>query len=73
MFGFGFSEIITILIVLIILINPKDLPKIAKKAGKIYATFVRQLNGVKRTFKDFTDEVETLSSIEENKRKEEES
>ena len=33
MFGFGFSELIIIFCVIIILINPKDFPRLAKKAG----------------------------------------
>lgn len=69
MFGFGLSEIVIIMIVILVLIKPKDLPGIARKAGKIYATVIRQLNGIKRSFKEFSDEIETLSSSEEIKKR----
>lgn len=66
MFGIGFSEIVTILIVLLVIINPKDLPSIARKAGKIYAAIMKQINGIKRAFKNFSDELEMLSKSDEN-------
>lgn len=70
MFGFGASEIVVIVIVLIVLVKPQDLPGISRKVGKIYGTIVKQLNVIKRTFKNFEDEIETLSKVEDEGKKE---
>lgn len=68
MFGIGVSEIITIIIVLLVIINPKDLPKITRKAGNIYANIMRQINRLRKTYKEFSDEIETLSEIDDIKK-----
>ncbi|MBI9104309.1 MAG: hypothetical protein JEY99_17960 [Spirochaetales bacterium] len=63
MFGLGLSEIITLIIVVIVFLNPKDLPFIIRKIGKIYGKIMRQINGLKKTFSDFEKEVNSISDI----------
>jgi sec-independent protein translocase protein TatB len=57
MFKLGFSEICTIVVVMIIVLNPKDLPLIFRKIGKIYAIVMRNINHVKQSYKDFEDDI----------------
>lgn len=66
MFGISMSELVVILLVVLVLINPKDLPGLARKTGSIYATIIRQWNGMKRTMKKFEEEVELYSKLEAN-------
>jgi Tat protein translocase TatB subunit len=42
-FGLGFVEILIIFLVLIIFINPKDLPKVFRRVGRL----VRQLRDIR--------------------------
>ena len=41
MFGLSFSEIMIIGFVLLLIIRPEDLPKLARTAGRFYANFQR--------------------------------
>jgi Tat protein translocase TatB subunit len=43
MFGIGFAEILIILLVFIVLVNPKDLPRLFRWLGRL----VRQLRELK--------------------------
>ncbi|MGD1833146.1 MAG: Sec-independent protein translocase subunit TatA/TatB [Sphaerochaetaceae bacterium] len=61
MFGFGITETITLVIVILVLINPKDLPVIVRKLGNIYARIVRQINILKKSYSDFEQEVDTVA------------
>lgn len=63
MFGFGITEIITVIIVIIVLVNPKDLPVIVRKIGKIYASIMKQMNAVRKDFHNFEEEVRTASDL----------
>jgi sec-independent protein translocase protein TatA/sec-independent protein translocase protein TatB len=60
MFGFGFSEVIVILIVVLIVVGPKKLPEVAKMLGRTYAQF-------KRAFEDIKDSVDL--DLDDNKHK----
>jgi sec-independent protein translocase protein TatA/sec-independent protein translocase protein TatB len=51
MFGFGFSEVLVILVVVLIVVGPKKLPEVAKMLGRTYAQF-------KRAFEDIKDSVD---------------
>ncbi|MGD1822742.1 MAG: Sec-independent protein translocase subunit TatA/TatB [Pleomorphochaeta sp.] len=57
MFGFGISEIFTLIIVIVLLLNPKDLPKIVRKLGKIYGNIMRQVNQVKKSYHKFEEDL----------------
>ncbi len=47
MFDIGFSELIVIMIVALLVIGPKRLPEVAKALGKGWAEFRRALDSVK--------------------------
>lgn len=66
MFGFGVSEVITIIIVCLVLINPKELPAIIHKGGKLYGKIMKEFNGIRKTFDNLEKEVETLNKLGEN-------
>jgi len=65
MFGFGFSEVITLCIVVIVLLNPKDLPKIMHKLGKLYARIMREFNGARKTYHEFEKEISEINIEDE--------
>lgn len=48
MFSIGFGEIIVILTIAIVFINPKDLPKIANTVGTWYLKLKEVYNGVSK-------------------------
>ena len=66
MFGLGLSEIITLVIVIIVVLNPRDLPIIVRKIGKIYAKIMQQVNQLKKSYKKFEEDlqIEELNDIE---------
>lgn len=64
MFGLGISECITILLVMIVIINPKDLPKISKKIGYFYGSCVKHWNGFKKTIALIDKEIEDYAKVE---------
>ncbi|MBI5344125.1 MAG: twin-arginine translocase TatA/TatE family subunit, partial [Deltaproteobacteria bacterium] len=49
MFGIGIGELILILIIALIFIDPEKLPEIAKVIGKTYADIMRAGTEIKRT------------------------
>ena len=49
MFGIGFTEILLILIVALVIIGPEKLPELAKTIGKAFNEFKRTSNDIKRT------------------------
>jgi sec-independent protein translocase protein TatB len=69
MFGLGISEIVVIVIVTLLLVNPKELPGLARKAGTLYSRIMREINGLRKTFTEFEDEVKELSNLESQEKK----
>ena len=63
MFGLGFVEILIIFLVLIIFINPKDLPKVFRRLGRL----VRQLRDIRDSSVRYMKRIER--EIEEEDRK----
>ena len=60
MFGLGFSEIIFVLIVFILLFGPDEVPIIAKKAGQLF----RQVTDVKDSINDsVNNEINDIKKI----------
>lgn len=51
MFGIGFTEIVLILVIALIVIGPDKLPEIAKTLGKGFADFKRQTDDLKQSFR----------------------
>jgi Sec-independent protein translocase protein TatA len=43
MFGLGFAEIVVICLVVLIIVRPKDLPRLFRKAGALYRQVSDQL------------------------------
>ena len=64
MFGLGFVEILIILLVAIVFINPKDLPKLFRRLGRL----VRQLRDIRDSSVRYMRRIER--EIEEEDRKE---
>ncbi len=69
MFALGLSEIFTIFIVIIVVLNPKDLPIIVRKVGKTYAKIMQQINQLKKSYQKFEEDlkIEELNNIEVTK------
>ncbi|MDC7235135.1 MAG: hypothetical protein PQJ58_18015 [Spirochaetales bacterium] len=63
MFGFGISEIITLLIVFIVLINPKDLPLLVRKIGKTYGAVMKQINTVRKSWQNYEEEIRKTADL----------
>lgn len=66
MFGLGFFEILIIFLVVIIFINPKDLPKVFRRLGRL----VRQLRDIRDSSVQYMRKIER--EIEEEERSSEE-
>jgi sec-independent protein translocase protein TatB len=62
MFGLGFFEILIIFLVVIIFINPKDLPKLFRRLGRL----VRQLRDIRDSSVQYMRKIER--EIEEEDR-----
>ena len=52
MFGIGFSEVIVILVVALLIIGPDKLPEVAKTLAKVYNEFRRATQDIKDSVKD---------------------
>lgn len=57
MFGLGFVEIAAICFVALIFIRPKDLPRLFRKIGKVYAQVSAQINAAKQVIKNLENEL----------------
>jgi len=66
MFGLGFFEILIIFLVVIIFINPKDLPQVFRRLGRV----VRQLREIRDSSVQYMKKIER--EIEEEERSSEE-
>lgn len=62
MFGIGTSELILILVLALLIIGPKELPKIGREVGKAFRSFQRAADDIKesitREIEDVGKEVE---------------
>ncbi len=70
MFGLGFFEILIIFLVVIIFVNPRDLPAFFRKVGRLYQQFRKIKNDSVQYIKDIEKEIEkpVLEETTENKR-----
>jgi len=50
MFGLGFSELLVIMFVILILFGPDKLPELAKRLGKFMGDLDRSTRGMRREF-----------------------
>lgn len=68
MFGLGTSELIVILIIAIIVLGPKEIPKVAKTLGRGMRELERAKNELKKNI-EFDDEDLDLSNVVDSKDK----
>ena len=70
MFGIGTSEILIILLIAILVLGPKEIPKIARTIGRGMRQLQRAKDELRQTLdKDFYDEEEDTKSTTENQEK----
>ena len=63
MFGLGFSEIVFVIIIFIILFGPNEIPKISKNIAKFYRDIIK----VKDDFNDsVNEEINDLKKIKKD-------
>ena len=63
MFGLGFSEIVFVIVIFIILFGPNEIPKISKNIAKFYRDIIK----VKDDFNDsVNDEINDLKKIKKD-------
>ena len=63
MFGLGFSEIILVVVIFIILFGPDEVPKIAKSLSKLYRNIVNMKDDLNESV---TNEVNDLKTIKKD-------
>ncbi|MEL0080703.1 MAG: twin-arginine translocase TatA/TatE family subunit [bacterium] len=63
MFGLGFSEIILVVVIFIILFGPDEVPKIAKSLSKLYRNIVNMKDDLNESV---TKEVNDLKTIKKD-------
>ncbi|HLE26046.1 MAG TPA: Sec-independent protein translocase protein TatB [Thermodesulfobacteriota bacterium] len=68
MFGIGTSEILIILLIALIILGPKEIPKIARTLGRTMREFQRVTDELKHTIDSEieVDEEETKAKPQEN-------
>jgi sec-independent protein translocase protein TatB len=68
MFNLGWSEILMIAVVAIIVVGPKDLPRMLRSLGKTMGQFRRTANEFKRQFDDALKEAEQQADFEDTRK-----
>ena len=74
MFGIGTSELILILVLALLIVGPKDLPRIGREAGRVFRRFQRAADDVKKSInlemiKEVEIEAEDVFAQEEKGKK----
>jgi sec-independent protein translocase protein TatA len=66
MFGIGQTELIVLLVIVLLIFGPKNLPKLARSMGQAIRDFRSGIKGVEREIADEEDEgpVETSAKLE---------
>jgi sec-independent protein translocase protein TatB len=67
MFGLGASEILIILVVALIIIGPKNLPKVARMLGKAMAQAQKMMSELQATIREEADEIKETSNLDEER------
>ena len=68
MFDIGWSEILVIAVVAIIVVGPKELPRMLRTFGRTMGTVRRTANDFKRQFDEALREAERDSGLEETRK-----
>ena len=61
MFTFGWGEILLVLVILIVVVGPKDLPKLIKQ----FSTFTKSIKKLSREFKSSLNEIANQEEFKE--------
>ncbi len=65
MFGLGFWEIVVIFVVLIIFIDPKEIPVMLRKLGRLYGEVLDFNKDVNKMLKDIETDVKEPLSLDD--------
>jgi len=68
MFDIGWSEVLVIAVVAIIVVGPKELPRMLRAFGKTMGTVRRTANDFKRQFDQALREAERSTSLEDTRK-----
>jgi sec-independent protein translocase protein TatB len=68
MFDIGWSEILVIAVVAIVVVGPKELPRMLRSFGKTMGTVRRTANDFKRQFDEALREAERESGLDETRK-----
>ena len=68
MFDIGWSEILVIAVVAVVVVGPKELPRMLRSFGKTMGTVRRMSNDFKRQFDDALREAEREAGLEDTKK-----
>ena len=68
MFDIGWSEILVIAVVAIVVVGPKELPRMLRSFGKTMGTVRRMSNDFKRQFDEALREAEREAGLEDTKK-----
>ncbi len=52
MFGIGFTELIVILVIALVILGPERLPEVAKSIGKMVREYKKATNDIKKSVED---------------------
>lgn len=69
MLGIGFSEILVILAIALIVLGPKEIPKVARTIGRIMREIQRTSDDLRRTIDSEMEEFEGSEEVKPRKRK----
>ena len=65
MFGIGFGEILIVLLIAIVFIRPKDLPKFLRSAGRLYGQLKRMYSEVIHVKENIIKEIDDAASLDD--------
>lgn len=65
MFDIGFFEIMIIMVIAVIVIGPKNLPKLARAVGRGWGEFQKTFNELKQDVLDQTENVKQTAGLDQ--------
>ena len=65
MFDIGFFEIMIIMVIAVIVIGPKNLPKLARAVGRGWGEFQKTFNELKQDVMDQTENVKQTAGLDQ--------
>ena len=64
MFGLSFTELIVILLVALIFVRPKDIPRLFSRLGRLYGQLTRHVGDARAMMRELEDEAKREEEIE---------